>query len=107
MFTEIVDFINQIIDLINNFAVNLDAYWERLIVWIIVAYIELKISMVEFSWSIASGVISSVGISQHIQSAWAAIPANAAAFLGYLRIPEAINLIATSYLTRFILGLLP
>lgn len=107
MLNDFIDFINQFIDLINDIPAKADSYWERIILWVVIMWIEVKIAAVDFAWSLASGILSSVGISQHIQSAWSYLPSQAAAFLSYLRVPEGINLIITSYLTRFILGLLP
>jgi hypothetical protein len=107
MLSDFIDFINQFIDLINDIPAKADSYWERIILWVIILWIELKIASIDFAWSLASGFLASVGISNHIQSAWSLLPSQAAAFLSYLRVPEAINLIITSYITRFILGLLP
>jgi hypothetical protein len=107
MLSDIVDFFNQLIDLINAIPASFDSYWERIIIWFLIAWIEAKIYFLEIAWSVASGVLSSIGLSNHIQTAWSYLPPQAASFLAYLRVPEGINLIISSYLTRFILGLLP
>jgi hypothetical protein len=107
MMTEFLDFINQFVDIFNELPNKADSYWERIILWVIILWIELKVVAIDLAWTLASGILSSAGISQHIQSAWSLIPSQAASFLSYLRVPEAINLIMTSYLTRFIMGLLP
>lgn len=107
MFEDIIQFISQLVDLINDFPDTTDTYWERLIIWIIITWLEMKTYMIEIAWGIAQQILTSMGLADHLQTAWGAIPHQHAQFLNYLRIPESINLVLTAYLTRFILGLLP
>lgn len=102
-----IDFINQIVTLLNELPEKTDSYWERLIIWIIIAYLELKVYMIEIAYDFASQFIQSLGLSEAIQQAWATIPAPIASTFSYLRIPEAVNMLMSACLTRFLLGLLP
>lgn len=99
--------LNQFIELINNIPNNSDSYWERLVIWIIISYLELKLYMLELAYDLAAQIISAVGLSEAIQSAWSSLPPATASTLTYLRVPEAINMIMSAYVTRFILGLMP
>lgn len=104
---QIVDFLNILLEHMNNFADSSDLFWERVILWIVITYFELKLMVLEFTYSIAATIIASTGISNTILTAWAGVAPDTMAVLGYLRIPESINLILSAYVTRFILDMLP
>lgn len=104
---DIIQFVNQLVGLLNELPEKTDSYWERLVIWIIIAYLELKVYMLEIAYDFASQFIQSLGLSESIQQAWSTIPAPIASTFSYLRIPEAINMLFSAYLTRFLLGLLP
>lgn len=107
MWADILEFLSQITELINKLPENTDSYWERLILWIIITWLELKVVALDIAWGIAEQILSALGLGDHLQTAWAAVPSEIASVFNYLRIPESINLVMTAYLTRFILGLLP
>lgn len=103
----LIEFMNGAIEFFNDLPDKSDSYWERIIVWLLIAYLEGKLFMLEISYEIASALISSIGISEAINQAWANVPVTARAVLTYLKIPEAINMIISAFVTRFVLGLLP
>lgn len=103
----LIEFMNGAIEFFNDLPDKSDAYWERIIIWLLIAYLEAKLYMLEIAYEIASSLISSVGISDAINSAWTNIPVTARAVLTYLKIPEGINIIISAAVTRFVLGLLP
>lgn len=101
------DLINDFIVFFNDLPDKSDAYWERIIVWLLISYLEAKLFFLEISYEIASALIDSIGLSDAINSAWSNIPSAPRAVMTYLKIPEAINMIMSAYVTRFLLGLLP
>ena len=103
----LIDFMNGAIEFFNDLPDKSDSYWERIVVWLLIAYLEAKLYMLEIAYEIASALISAVGISDAINNAWSSVPTDARAVLTYLKIPEGINMIISAYITRFILGLMP
>lgn len=103
----LIDFMNGAIDFFNDLPDKSDSYWERIIVWLLIAYLEAKLYMLEIAYEIASALITAVGISDAINSAWTNVPVTARAVLTYLKIPEAINMIISAVITRFVLGFMP
>ncbi len=103
----LIEFMNGAIEFFNDLPDKSDAYWERIILWLLIAYLEAKLYMLEIAYEIASALISTLGISDAINSAWSNIPVTARAVLAYLKIPESINMIISAVLTRFIMGLMP
>ena len=103
----LIDFMNGAIGFFNDLPDKSDAYWERIVIWLLIAYLEAKLYMLEISYEIASALLSTLGISDAINSAWSNIPVTARAVLTYLRIPESINMIVSAVVTRFIMGLMP
>ncbi|WP_331346816.1 DUF2523 family protein [Cellvibrio sp. UBA7661] len=107
MIPDVMELLNSFVELINELPAKSDSYWERIVLWIIISYIELKVVAIDFAWGFASSILSAVGVSQSIQQAWSFVSPDMASVLSYLRIPDAINLVMNAYITRFILGLLP
>jgi hypothetical protein len=91
----------------NNFADNSDSFWERIIIWLTIAYIEIKTSIIQFIFPIATSLITSMGLSDIVLSSWSAISPSTAGVLAYLYIPEGINTILSAFVTRFIMDMMP
>lgn len=103
----LIDFMNGAIEFFNDLPDKSDSYWERIIIWLLIAYLEAKLYMLEIAYEIASALISAVGISDAINAAWTNVPVTARAVLTYLKIPEAINMIISAVITRFVLSFMP
>lgn len=103
----LIGLLNDFIGFFNDLPDKSDAYWERIIVWLLIAYLEAKLYMLEISYEIATALIDTIGLSDAINAAWSNIPVTARAVLTYLKIPEGINMIISAFVTRFILGLMP
>ncbi len=103
----LIGLLNDFIGFFNDLPDKSDSYWERIIVWLLIAYLEAKLYMLEIAYEIASALIETIGLSDAINAAWSNIPVNARAVLTYLKIPEGINMIISAFVTRFILGLMP
>lgn len=104
---EVIGFFQHIIDSMNNFADNSDSFWERIILWLTITYFEIKLTVIEFSYSIASSFLDAVNISQLISQYWSSLDSSILGALSYLRIPEALNIILSALATRFVMDLLP
>jgi len=98
---------NSAIEFFNNLPANSDSYWERIVKWIIIAWLESKLFFMEMAYGVASGIIQSFGISETINSAWSSLPPLYLQVFTYLMIPDAINMILTAAITRFVMELLP
>jgi len=103
----VMDFFGYIYNVLTNFADNSDTFWERVLIWIAIAYFEFKTSMIQFIFPIVSSMISQIAISDHILSSWGDVDSSIVNLLSYLRIPEGINQILAAFVTRFIMGMLP
>lgn len=103
----LIDFMNGAIEFFNDLPDKSDSYWERIIIWLLIAYLNAKLYMLEIAYQISSSLITSIGISDAINAAWTNVPSSARAVLAYLKIPEAINMIISSVITRFVLSFMP
>jgi hypothetical protein len=103
----IIEFLNYCIDSLSNFSDNSDTYWEGVIIWLTITFLEIKTAMIEIAYSIASSYIAAIGISDAMNAAWSSVGGDMMAVLSYLRIPESINMILSAFITRFVLGILP
>lgn len=103
----IIEFFNHILNELHNLPETSDNYWERIVQWLIIVYFEIKLSVLEFSYSIAMTFIDAAGLSESINSAWGSISPEVFGTLSYLRVPEALNMVLSAVVTRFIMDLLP
>lgn len=103
----VIEFFNYILELIRNFGDNSDNFWERIIVWLGVAYFEIKIQTIQISYSIAQSILSTINISEIINQYWGGMNSQILGAITYLRIPESINIILSAMVTRFVMDLSP
>lgn len=103
----ITEFINQVVINMKEWADNTDTYWERVLVWIMIAYIELKIMLLDFASAIATTLIQSAGLTDALTNAWGGVSGDTLSVLSYLGIPDAVNIVLSAFVTRFILDMLP
>ncbi len=68
-------------------------------------YLEVKLSSLEFMWSIAESFINSLNITDTITSNFGGLSSDIQAFMTELRLGEAINLLLSAHITRFLLNL--
>jgi len=102
-----LEFLDYIYNSMTNFANNSDSFWERIIIWFSIAYIEIKTSTIQFIFPMAMTIVSSMGLSDAILNSWSSINPQTASVLSYLRIPEALNTVLSAFVTRFLMGMLP
>lgn len=103
----VIEFFNYILELLRNFGDNSDSFWERIVVWLAVAYFEIKIHILQFSYAAAQSILSSIDISSLINQYWGGMDSQILGAVTYLRIPESINILLSAMITRFIMDLSP
>ena len=100
----LIDGVQWIIDFFNT---GLYAFvketLQELVSWIVIAKLEFQIFMLEFSWGVAKNVLINLGISQLIDSSWAALDSDLLGYLTFFRVPEALNLRLNAYTTKIVL----
>ncbi|MBU3068780.1 DUF2523 domain-containing protein [Aestuariicella sp. G3-2] len=97
---DILTYISEFFAEIYDFV---DSVFERLLVWLAVFYIEIKISIITLAWDVAGGVLSTLNISSTIDTAWAGLDSKVLGYITFFRIPEALNIILQAGVTKFIL----
>lgn len=103
----LIDFANIIIGAMNDSMNSFDSFFDRAVLWLMITYFEIKLESFKFAAQLAELVIQNVGLSNVIQSAWSSIDSRIVSVLNYCRVPDALNLILSAYVTRFILAMVP
>lgn len=103
----LIDFSNMIVDAMNNSMNSFDSFFERAVLWLIITYFEIKLHAFKFAAQLAEMIIHNVGLSNIIHMTWSSIDSRIVAVLNYCRVPDALNLILSAYVTRFILAMVP
>ena len=84
-----------------------DEAMKHVTTWLIIAWIKVKINGLLFAWEVAQGVLQGLNVFSTIHTAWGAIPGRGMAGLSFFRVHEALNLLLTAGMTRFVLSILP
>lgn len=118
MFDLLIDAFNQVILFFADLVNYLERFWDflqhgiydfftkLLATWIIystIATIKFKLWSLTFAWHIAQQILSQLNIVSAIESAWGSVDSRIMSAMSFFRIPEAINIILTARLTRFVL----
>lgn len=103
----LVDFANIIINAMNNSMNSFDSFFDRAVLWLVITYFEIKLHAFKFAATLAQALIQNVGLANTIQMAWSSIDSRIVSVLNYCRVPDALNLILSAYVTRFILAMVP
>lgn len=103
----IIEFFNTGIEHLSVVGDTLDSYWERVIYWCLIAYLKIKLWALESGYAVASGIMSSLGLSDAINAAWASLDSRMLDTFTYLRIPESLSMMLNAFVTRFVMGLMP
>lgn len=69
-------------------------------------YMSIKSTLVglDFSYDIANQILTDLNVSSQLLGYWNGIPAYPRAWLEFLNVPEALNIIGSSAVTRFVAG---
>jgi len=111
-FNHILDFltyantsINDFLDFLHNGIYDfVTKAFAAFLIWSTVAYIDFMIYMIGFSWDVAQSVLSQLNVSAALNAAWSSLESSIASFVSLLNIPDAINVILSARVTRFVLN---
>jgi hypothetical protein len=81
--------------------------YQALVIELMIMWIKIKISSLEFAWAVAQGVLTGLNVSGHISSAFGFLPAEISSAAAFFRVPEAVNIILSSAVARFVLNMIP
>jgi hypothetical protein len=74
---------------------------------LIYTYIEFKVYMVEIAYDVVKEILQDTGVSEMVKSAWASIPGDMQAMLGFFNIPQGLTLIFSAIPTKWALKFVP
>ena len=106
-----VDIVNSIVDInqeiedfrstgIYQFFVE---WFAELMKWFYVGWYKSKLMALTFAWDVAQEILTSLNLSSAIESAFSMLDSKVSGVISFFRIPEALNLILSAYVTRMVL----
>jgi|CXWL01.1.fsa_nt_gi hypothetical protein len=78
-------------------------FFAEAVKWAILESLKFKIMMITFSWDIAKELLASLQLSERLHSYFSGLNSDMLVFINFLKIPDAINIILSAHLTRFIM----
>ena len=82
-----------------------DSVLERVAAWFIIWQFELKLTFLDVAATIADTIVDSFDIAGKIEKLLGKVDAKVLAFVVWLRIPEALSMMLSAHIVRFILQL--
>ena len=82
------------------------SFFESVTSYVLIWWLKVKLAGVEFAWGVAQAIIVNIGISSELNSAWSAVDSTLMSYLSVLKIPDAMNVLLSAQVTRFVMGLL-
>ncbi len=106
-FDQVILFFDQISEFITSGIYDFfTEVFAELVIYLTISAIKFKIFMITFAWNSATQIIISLDLSSHIQSAFSSLDSQLLSFISFLRIPEAINIVMSAYVTRYIMSMI-
>jgi hypothetical protein len=78
-------------------------FFAEFLKWSAVGWFKFKLQALTFSWDVASEILSSLNVSEQIETAFGQLDSNIVSIISFFRIPEAINIILSAYTTRLVM----
>jgi hypothetical protein len=104
--TSIVDFFKDVLGFIDHGIYEVLGDFFKYYVYAVALFnLELKMAAIELATETAEALTEFLNISGTINELLADIDSKIAGFISYLKIPEAITMLLSAHLTRFILDL--
>jgi hypothetical protein len=104
IFNLINDFFFQIYDFLSVGLYDFFAkVFAEFIIYSTIVFIKSKIFMLEFSYSVAQEIISSLNISSFLKNSFSSLNSKLLSFLNFFKIIESINIVISAYVTKFVL----
>jgi len=103
----VTEFFNEILEFKDSglYQFVTDAFAE-FVVWSTVASIKAKLFMLSFAWDVAQQILVNLNISSMLQQAWGSLDSKMLQILTACRVPDAINIILSARVTRYVLEFL-
>lgn len=102
----IADFFDAIWLWFESIPQFIDDIFVKLSAWYVIWVTKAKIAFVGYSWQVAQEVLNQLNISGTINQYWGSIDSQVMGVATFFRVPEALNIIANAYLTRYVMGVL-
>lgn len=104
-FTDIGEFFQRIWDFFQTGIYDLITEWfAAFLVWSTVHALQFKLMMLVFAWDVAQQVLDQLNIGAALQAAWGQLDNTLLNVLTFFNIPDAINVIVSARMTRFVLN---
>ena len=106
----LVDVVNSVVSLeqtITNFFADdvfglLTKFVAWFVQWSVVAMWKAKLAALAFSWGVAQQIMINLDISGHLNSTWAALDSRTMAMASFFRVPEAVSMLISASVTKFV-----
>ena len=82
------------------------SFFQSITSHVLIWWLKVKLAGVVYAWGVAQAIIVNIGISSQLNSAWSSIDSTLMSYLTVLKIPDAINVLLSAQVTRFVMGLL-
>lgn len=114
-----LDFLAVIFDSINHFFIFIGSFFTSgiydLLTWAFAKFVEgflitglnFLIWALPFSWGVAKQVLVDLNITSVVNAAWGSVDSGILGYANLLQLPEALNLLISAYMTRFVLRFIP
>jgi hypothetical protein len=97
--------------LFNWLSTGLWSIVQEAIVWLVTKIaiwkFESMLWALDFSWGIGRSVVESLSLSQHIQQAFGSVDTKVLNNMTFFRVPEALNIILSAVVSKFVLRFIP
>jgi len=118
----ISDLLNYLSGIFNSLFAFFNALWSYLtdniydfVVWIFRGFVEystlesLKFALVavNFSWDVAKAILQDLQFAALLTNAFTALPGEVQGLLNICRVPDAISLLVTAMVTKYVLRFIP
>ncbi|WP_347986041.1 DUF2523 domain-containing protein [Methylomonas sp. AM2-LC] len=105
-----VDIVNAIVSVQNEVSEFVDTgiydlltkFTAWLIQWLTVAWFKAKLLALTFSYSVAQQMLTNLNISSYLTTTYSNLDSQTFAAINFLRIPDAINLMISAAMTKFV-----
>ena len=81
----------------------IDTFFERAVAWVMLAWLELKISSIAFAYDIAYQLVTNLGIGDEIEYYLAEMDAKYVDFFVWLNLPQCINTMLSAHVATFVM----
>lgn len=104
-FNDVGSFFSDIWDYIQNGLYDFFTEWfAAFVIWSTVAEVKFKLFAIQFAWDVAQNILAQLNISSALAAAWSSIDSDLLNALTFFNIPDAINVILSARVTRFVLN---